>query len=172
MRMREAKRFYPGVLERAAKGTFAVWFPDFPSCVAAGTSQDQAIQKAEAALAQAVDSLAEREERLPNPSPVEAISLPKESRCLAFVMVGVGPPDPSERVNIYLPKRLIERADARAAALGMSRSSLFGLAVSQMLEWPRSSGVWLPPGTTMPKTRVSRARVLPAAPQRKGRRDQ
>jgi predicted RNase H-like HicB family nuclease len=45
--MREAKRFYPGVLERAAKGTFAVWFPDFPNCVAAGTSQDQAIHKAE-----------------------------------------------------------------------------------------------------------------------------
>jgi hypothetical protein len=25
-----AKRFYPGVLERAAKNTFAVWSPDFP----------------------------------------------------------------------------------------------------------------------------------------------
>ncbi len=166
--MREAKRFYPGVLERAAKGTFAVWFPDFPSCVAAGTSQDQAIQKAEGALAQVVDLLAERDQRLPNPTPVEAISLPKGCRFVAFVMVGVGPPDPSERVNIYLPKRLIERADARATALGMSRSSFFGLAVSQMLEWPRSSAVWLPPGNATPKSRVSRARVVPTAtPRRK-----
>lgn len=170
--MREAKRFYPGVLERAAKGTFAVWFPDFPSCVAAGTSQDQAIQKAEGALAQVVDSLAERDQRLPNPTPVEAISLPKGCRFVAFVMVGVGPPDPSERVNIYLPKRLIERADARATALGMSRSSFFGLAVSQMLEWPRSSAVWLPPGNATPKSRVSRARVVPTAtPRRKSRSD-
>jgi len=169
--MREAKRFYPGVLERAAKGTFAVWFPDFPSCVAAGTSQDQAIQKAEGVLAQAIDSLAERDQRLPNPTPIEAVSLPKGCRFVAFVMVGVGPPDPSERVNIYLPKRLIERADARATALGMSRSSFFGLAVSQMLEWPRPSSIWPPAGATKPKTRVSRSRIVPtAAPRRKNRR--
>jgi hypothetical protein len=45
-------------------------------------------------------------------------------------MVSVAPPDPSERVNVYLPKRLIARADDRAAELGMSRSSYFGFALS------------------------------------------
>ena len=33
---------------------------------------------------------------------------------VAFFAVGVEPPDPSERVNIYLPKSLIARADKRA----------------------------------------------------------
>lgn len=51
--------------------------------------------------------------------------------------VGVEPPDPSERVNGYLPKSLIARADKRAAELGMSRSSFFGLAVSSMLGYVR-----------------------------------
>jgi hypothetical protein len=48
-------------------------------------------------------------------------------------MVGVVPPDPSERVNAYLLKRLIARADARAAELGMSRSSFFELAIGNAL---------------------------------------
>src|SRR5262249_44526134 len=38
-----------------------------------------------------------------------------------------------QRVNVYLPKSLIARADRRAAELGMSRSSFFGLAVTNAL---------------------------------------
>jgi metal-responsive CopG/Arc/MetJ family transcriptional regulator len=36
-------------------------------------------------------------------------------------------------VNIYLPKSLIERVDRAASEHGMSRSSFFGLAVSDLL---------------------------------------
>ena len=36
------KRLYPAVLERGPKATFGAWFPDFPGCVAAGKSQEQA----------------------------------------------------------------------------------------------------------------------------------
>jgi predicted RNase H-like HicB family nuclease len=128
-----AKRFYPAVLEKGAKGVFGAWFPDFPDCVAAGHSQEEAIQKAELALARAVDVLFEQEKPLPEPTAFEAIVLPRGSRFVAFFAVGVEPPDPSERVNIYLPKSLIARADKRAAELGMSRSSFFGLAVSAMI---------------------------------------
>jgi predicted RNase H-like HicB family nuclease len=135
-----AKRFYPAVLERAAKKTFAVWFPDFPECVAAGTSQEEALEKAERALIQAVEVLAEREVPLPQPTPYERITTPKPRDLLAFLVVGVEPADPSERVNIYLPKSLIARADKRASELGMSRSSFFGLAISSMIGWSRGTG--------------------------------
>jgi len=122
------RRFYPAVLERAGKGAFGVWFPDFPDCVAAGTTQEDAIARAEQALARAVVSSTERDDPLPTPTPVDKISTPKSF--VAFIMVGVEPPDPSERVNVYLPKSLIAAADARAAELGMSRSSFFGFALS------------------------------------------
>ncbi len=125
------KRFYPAVLEKGAKGAFGVWFPDFPDCVAAGRSQEDAIEKAELELARAVVGFAERQLPLPEPTPFERIERP--SRFVAFFVVGVEPPNPSERVNIYLPKRLLERADQKAAELGMSRSSFFGLAISQMV---------------------------------------
>jgi predicted RNase H-like HicB family nuclease len=127
------QRFYPAVLERGAKQTFGVWFPDFPRSVAAGTSQEQAMARAQEALARAVESLAEQERPLPEPTPFEKIAIPKDCDFVTFFAVGVEPPDPSERVNIYLSKSLIARADRRAAELGMSRSSFFGYAISSAL---------------------------------------
>lgn len=127
------KRLYPAVLERGPKGTFGAWFVDFPGCVAGGKSQEQAIERAEHALAQAVDGLAEHDRALPVPTPIERIALPRGCDFVAYFIVGVDPPDPSERVNVYLPKSLIGQIDRRAAELGMSRSSFFGLAASTAL---------------------------------------
>lgn len=127
------KRLYPAALERGPKGTFGAWFPDFPGCVAGGKSQEEAIEKAENALEQAVVTLAEQGKPLPQPTPIERIVLPKGCELLAYFIVGVDPPDPSERVNVYLPKSLIGRVDRRAAELGMSCSSFFGLAVTRAL---------------------------------------
>jgi predicted RNase H-like HicB family nuclease len=128
------KLVYPAVLERGAKNAFGAWFPDFPGCVASGTSPEQAIEKAQSALAQAVCAHAEKDAPLPRPTPFEAIVLPKDCDLLAFFAVTAEPPDPSERVNVYLPKSLIARADARASELGMSRSSFFGFALSTTLD--------------------------------------
>src|SRR6266481_2040944 len=127
------RQLYPAVLERDPKGTFGAWFPDFPGCVAGGRSQEAAIERAENKLAQAVDTLAERARLLPEPTPIERIVLPRGCDFLAYFMVGVDPPDPSERVNVYLPKSLIGRVDRHAAELGMSRSSFFGLATTWAL---------------------------------------
>jgi predicted RNase H-like HicB family nuclease len=127
------RRFYPAVLERGAKATFGAWFPDFPGCVAVRKSQEETIEKAESALAQAVDALLEQGRSLPEPTPIERIVLPKGCDLLAYFIVGVDPPDPSERVNVYLPKSLIGQVDRRAADLGMSRSSFFGLAATTAL---------------------------------------
>ncbi|HUO87526.1 MAG TPA: type II toxin-antitoxin system HicB family antitoxin [Rhizomicrobium sp.] len=126
-----APRLYPAVLEKADKKTFAVWLPDFPDCVAAGTTQEQALEKLEERLVQVAQSLAERDQELPEPTPIATIQKLKDF--VAFVMVKVAPPNPSERVNVYLPKNLITRADERAAELGMSRSSFFGLALNMAL---------------------------------------
>jgi predicted RNase H-like HicB family nuclease len=136
-----ARRLYPAVMERGPKGTFGAWFPDFRDCVAAGKSQAEAIARAEDALAQAVDAWAEQGRPLPEPTPIERIVPPKGSDVVAYFIVGVDPPDPSERVNIYLPKSLIARADKWAAEHGMSRSSFFGLAVKMTLE--TSFAAWL-----------------------------
>ena len=137
------QRFYPAVLERAEGDVFGLWFPDFPGCAAAARSQEEAMARASDALGEAMQAAAERDEPLPEPTPVNRIALPEGCDFVAFVAVGATPPDPSERVNIYLPKSLIERADREAADRGMSRSSFYGLAVSALLF--RFSG-WRDPG--------------------------
>jgi predicted RNase H-like HicB family nuclease len=131
-----ADRLYPAVLERAEKKTFAVWLPDFPDCVAVGRTQEEAIEKIAEAASAAALALAENDKAMPAPTPLGKIETPKGF--LAFVMVPLSPPDASERVNVYLPKRLIGRADARAAELGMSRSSFFGFALSVVMGMPLS----------------------------------
>jgi predicted RNase H-like HicB family nuclease len=157
------KRFYPAVLERGPKAIFAAWFPDFPGCVAGGKSQEEAIGKAENVLAQAVDSLAEQGRSLPEPTPIERIALPKGCDAVAYFMVGVAPPDPSERVNVYLPKSLIARVDRRAAELGMSRSSFFGLAISSALATIPRFSITGHEGWAEPRSKVHRAGGLRGA---------
>ena len=129
----KTRLFYPAVLERGPKGAFGAWFPDFQGSVAGGRSYEEAVEKAEYALAQAVEALAEQGRSLPEPTPIERIVLPKGSDVVAYFIVGVTPPDPSERVNVYLPRSLVERIDRRAAELGMTRSSFFGLAATNAL---------------------------------------
>ncbi len=124
------QRFFPAVLERDEGGAYGVWFPDFPGAVAAGRTQEDALARATTAVAEAVEDLALAGQSLPEPTAIEAIELPKGCKPAAFVAIGVEPPDQSERVNVYLPKSLLKRVDARAAELGMSRSSFFGFAVS------------------------------------------
>jgi len=153
-----AQRFYPAVLERGPKQTYAVWFPDFPGCVAAARTQEDAIAKAQEALARAVVELYERSEGLPEPTAFERIRLPRDCDLISLVAVGVDPPDPSERVNIYLPKSLLDRLDRRANELGMSRSSYFGFAANLAL------GVFNPQ-THWGKEAVRAAKAAAKAPQ-------
>jgi predicted RNase H-like HicB family nuclease len=126
------QRYYPAVLERGDNGVVGLWFPDFPGYAAAARTQEDAMARAAQVLEEAMEAAAERGEALPEPTPVAEITLPEGCDFVAFVAVGATPPDPSERVNIYLPKSLIERVDREAAERGMSRSSFFGMAVSNV----------------------------------------
>ena len=158
------KRLYPAVLERGPRGALGAWFPDFPGCVAGGRSQEEAIEKAEGALARAVDGMAEQGRALPEPTPIEQIALPKGADVVAYFIVGVDPPDPSERVNVYLPKSLITRIDKRATELGMSRSSYFGLAVTIALDhFPLRTAVNRTDVPTIARSRVHKTGGLRSA---------
>ena len=127
------KRFYPAVLERGRHESYGVWFPDFPGAIAAARTQEDAMAKAEGALALAVEAMAERSEPLPSPSQLEAIEIPAGCKLVSLFIVSVEPPNPSERINVYLPKSLISRVDRQAAEFGMSRSSFVGMALSAAL---------------------------------------
>jgi predicted RNase H-like HicB family nuclease len=121
------------VLERGEHGAIGVWFPDFPGFAAGGRSQEEAMARAADVLADALRTAAERSEALPEPTSIRDIALPEGCDFVGLVAVGASPPDPSERVNVYLPKSLIERIDRLAEELGMNRSSFFGMAASDAI---------------------------------------
>jgi predicted RNase H-like HicB family nuclease len=135
------KRLYPAVLERGEHDVLGVWFPDFPGCVAGGKDQDEALGRAQIALERAVETLAERGLPLPKPTAFDAVKIPRGCQVLTVMALPITPPELSERVNVYLPKRLIERVDSLADTWGMSRSSLFGLAVSRLLDRPGTMSI-------------------------------
>ncbi len=161
-----AQRFYPAVMERGGPKNggpknggaevIALWFPDFPGCVAAAADQQDAVAKAQEALAAAVQAMAEHDRPLPAPTPFEDVEVPEDAAFIALIAVAVTLPNPSERVNIYLPKALIERMDRRAEALGMSRSSLVGFAISRVLD--QDQPVWIkgPTPAAAPRVKVRR----------------
>jgi Ribbon-helix-helix protein, copG family len=63
-------------------------------------------------------------------------------------------------VNVYLPKSLIERVDRRAAELGMSRSSFFGLATANALGGSLVHGSFRGSGLAEPRSKVRKTGVL------------
>jgi predicted RNase H-like HicB family nuclease len=124
---------YPAVLERGEGESFAIWLPDWPDVVVADRSQEDTVAKAERALSIAAEGIVERGELMPKPSDWNAFHVPADCDLVVRLAIKVTPPDKSERVNVYLPRSLIEQVDKVAAEWGMSRSSLFGLAVKQMI---------------------------------------
>jgi predicted RNase H-like HicB family nuclease len=123
--------FYPAVLERGEGSSFAVWLPDWPGVVGASLSQAEAVAMAERALATAAEGKVERGEPMPDPSGWDSFEIPVDCDLVVRIAIKLTPPDVSERVNVYLPRSLIEQVDRAAAEWGMSRSSFFGLAVKQ-----------------------------------------
>lgn len=160
------QRFYPAVLERGRHETYGVWFPDFPGAIAAARSQEEAMAKAQDALALAVEAMAERGEPLPAPCPLESIEIPPGCDLVSLFAVSVEPPDPSERINVYLPKSLITRVDRQAADFGMSRSSFVGLALSAALSGgPKAFGALIykaghPEDRAPARTKVKRRKAV------------
>ncbi|HZZ87132.1 MAG TPA: type II toxin-antitoxin system HicB family antitoxin [Caulobacteraceae bacterium] len=139
------QRFYLAVLERGEHGAIGVWFPDFPGEAGGGRSQEEAMARAADVLEAAMQACAEREAPLPQPTKLQDIAFPEGAEIIGVVAVGATPPDPSERVNVYLPKSLIERVDRLAGELGMNRSSFFGMAASQMLRFHAAGYGTFPP---------------------------
>jgi predicted RNase H-like HicB family nuclease len=116
---------YIAVVHKGAKTDFGVSFPDFPGCITAGQTVDQAKDMAQEALALHVKGMVEDGEQLPAPSRLEDIMADADcADAAAYLVVTV--PDVKTRtvrVNITMPEITLKQIDAEARKRGMSRSS-------------------------------------------------
>ena len=116
---------YIAVVNKDPKSDFGVSFPDFPGCITAGSSIDEAKDMAHDALDLHIKGMLEDGENIPSPSNLEDIMAdPDYSDAVAILVVTVSEEKPrTVRVNITVPEDMLRKIDAVAKKRGMSRSS-------------------------------------------------
>ncbi len=116
---------YIAVVHKDPNSDFGVSFPDFPGCITAGGTIDEAKDMASDALILHIKGMLEDGEKIPAPSTLEAIIAdPDYSDAVAILVVSVSDPKTrSVRVNITIPEGVLHQIDAIAKKRGMSRSS-------------------------------------------------
>jgi len=114
-----------GVVHKDPKSEFGVSFPDFPGCITAGSSIDEAKDMAHDALSLHIKGMLEDGENIPVPSKLEDIMEdPDFSDAAAILVVSVSETKPrSVRLNITMPEDMLRKIDTVAKKRGMSRSS-------------------------------------------------
>jgi predicted RNase H-like HicB family nuclease len=116
---------YIAVVHKDPNSDFGVAFPDFPGCITAGSSIDEAKDMAHDALSLHINGMLEDGETIPTPSKLENImDDPDYSDAAAILVVSVSEAKPrSVRVNITVPEDMLRKIDTVAKKRGMSRSA-------------------------------------------------
>lgn len=132
---------YIAVVHKDPKSDFGVSFPDFPGCVTAGSSIDEAKDMAYNALSLHIKGMLEDGESIPPSSKLEDImSDPDYSDAIAILVVTISETKPrSVRVNITVPEDMLRKIDAVAKERGMSRSSFLVNAAQNAIESSQNS---------------------------------
>ena len=127
---------YIAVVHKEPASDYGVSFPDFPGCITAGKTIDEAKDWAYEALLLHLEGLREDGEALPAPTSLEEIVAdPENASAVAFLVVSV--PDAhgkAKRINITIPEETLRRVDAAAKRRGLSRSSFLTRAAQEVME--------------------------------------
>ncbi len=127
---------YIAVVHKEPTSDYGVSFPDFPGCITAGKSIDEAKDLAYEALLFHLEGLREDGEQLPAPTNLEdIIADPENADAVAFLVVSV--PDAqgkAKRINITIPEEILRRVDVVAKRRGLSRSSFLTRAAQAAME--------------------------------------
>lgn len=120
---------YIALIRKEPKSCFGVDFPDFPGCIGAGDTLEEATANAREALAAHIELLLEYGDSLPAPSDLDKIMADPHNRGAAAVLIDA-PPAAGRvaRVNITLGESVLRRIDEAAARLGTSRSGFLARA--------------------------------------------
>ncbi len=103
---------YVALLRKDESSDYGVEFPDFPGCVTAGRSLDEARKMAAEALELHIEGMQEDGGAIPEPSSLDAIMTDPENASAVVFQVDVATrPAKSVRINIMLPADLIEAID-------------------------------------------------------------
>jgi predicted RNase H-like HicB family nuclease len=126
---------YIALIHKQADSDYGVSFPDFPGCISAGATLDEARGMAEEALTFHIEGMVDDGLPLPEPSTLEAVMAEAENRDgVAILVHATSPATRAVRVNITLPEDTLRRIDAYAKAHGSTRSGFLANAARRAME--------------------------------------
>lgn len=137
---------YIALLWKEKRSHHGVSFPDFPGCVTAGKTLDEARRLAREALELHVRGMAEDGDPLPAPSTLDAVMADRANHQALAFLVDVPDPKPSfVRVNITVPEDDLARIDDHVREAGTTRSTF--LVSSALERLARAEGTRVTPPT-------------------------
>lgn len=126
---------YIALIHKDASSDYGVSFPDFPGCVTAGVTIDEARTMAREALDLHIEGMIEDGEAIPAPSNLAPIMQERENRdAVAFLVEPSQHQFRSVRVNITLPEDALARIDSYAEEHGYTRSGFIVKAAKRAME--------------------------------------
>jgi predicted RNase H-like HicB family nuclease len=123
---------YIALLRKEAESDYSVDFPDFPGCVTAGRSLEEARKFASEALELHVHGMLEDGEELPAASALDAVMRDPHNRDAVVFMVSVPGPK-AVRVNVTFPEDVLRQIDEQAKREQLSRSAFLAEAALERI---------------------------------------
>ena len=114
---------YIAYLRKDEGSDFGVRFPDFPGCVTAGKTLEEARKLAVEALTLHMAGMLEDGDSLPEPSTLDQLAGDPAMQGAVALVVSADAPEKTVRINITARESQIEVIDRMAMARGMTRSA-------------------------------------------------
>jgi predicted RNase H-like HicB family nuclease len=136
---------YIAYLHKDTKSDYGVSFPDFPGCITAGSTLDEARRNAVEALSFHIAGMREDHETIPEPSTLDDLRNDPAMKGAVAFLVEPAEPERTVRINITARESQIAEIDSRARAARLTRSayivrSALGGEETGLVELSRSSG--------------------------------
>jgi predicted RNase H-like HicB family nuclease len=127
---------YIAYLHKDKNSDYGVSFPDFPGCITAGTTLEEARARSAEALAFHVAGMREDGEPIPKPSTLDDLRNDPAMKGAVAFLTEVREPERTVRINITARQSQIKEIDRLARAKGLTRSSFI---VQSALQWKAAS---------------------------------
>jgi predicted RNase H-like HicB family nuclease len=128
---------YPIAIHKDKTSDYGVSVPDLPGCFSAGSTLDEAVAMAREAIELHLEGLIEDGQPIPPAQPIERHRTNADyADAQVWALVQVDPsnlPQKAVRLNITMPKRVLERVDRYAEETGDTRSGLLVRAVTSLI---------------------------------------
>ena len=125
---------YFGLIRKENSSDYGVDFPDFPGCITAGKTLDEARAMAAEALNAHIELMLEDSEKLPVPTSLEKIMAIAENRDAVGILVDVNLPSSVRRINITIREEALSEIDQYAKNHGYTRSDFLTRAALKEIQ--------------------------------------